>query len=71
MDKELVIAVEDDMLVEYLRDYANLQTIDSKALERFKEWVLADIHEWLKDNARSLGDIIGAENGKWARGVTK
>jgi len=40
---------------DYLRDYGTVK-ITKESFEDFKSWLYDDIHEWLKDNAKSFSE---------------
>ena len=40
---------------DYLNEYGNIK-ITKKSFEAFKSWLYDDIHEWLKDNAKSFSE---------------
>ena len=40
---------------DYLKEYESVE-ITKKSFEAFKSWLYDDIHEWLKDNAKSFSE---------------
>ena len=40
---------------DYLKEYGNVK-ITEESFEAFKSWLYDDIHEWLKDNAKSFSE---------------
>lgn len=43
---------------DYLKDYGSVK-ITKDTFEAFKSWLYDDIHEWLKDNAKSFSEHYG------------
>ena len=40
---------------DYLKEYGSVEITD-ESFEAFKSWLYDDIHEWLKDNAKSFSE---------------
>ena len=43
---------------DYLKEYGGVE-ITKESFEAFKSWLYDDIHEWLKDNAKSFSENYG------------
>ena len=49
------IRISYEAVKDYLKEYGNVK-ITKESFEAFKSWLYDDIHEWLKDNAKSFSE---------------
>ena len=49
------IRISYEAVKDYLKEYGGVE-ITKKSFESFKSWLYDDIHEWLKDNAKSFSE---------------
>ena len=47
-----------EAIEDYLKEYGSVE-ITNESFEAFKSWLYDDIHEWLKDNAKSFSENYG------------
>ena len=49
------IRISYEAVKDYLKEYGSVK-ITEESFEAFKSWLYDDIHEWLKDNAKSFSE---------------